>query len=116
MSDEEKCLLKMRTGLQQLDLTDGEICLHHFEYFIKKYEHCQKVCVDPGKVHKKAVRGSLQTIDIDMAKALSSTEKHIAPGMKLCFRCMSRAEAGQFAESVEEAALYYTYYVPQRTV
>lgn len=103
LSAEEKTLLEMRSGLQQLDMTDGEICLHHFEYFVKKFSHYQRTCVDPGNIHKNPVHGSLRVIDIDMARTLSSVNKKIAPGMKLCPRCVTRAEAGEFT-SVEDTA------------
>lgn len=88
-------------------MTGVEICLDHFEYFIKKYEHYQKACVDPGNIHqKKTVRGSFRTVSIDMAKALSNTGKNIAPGMKLCPRCWARADTGEFSTSLEEKAHY----------
>ena len=32
------------------DITQGDICLHHYEQFINKYEKYQRRCADPGKI------------------------------------------------------------------
>ena len=92
----------MRTNLG--DITQGDICLHHYEQFINKYEKYQRRCADPGKIHKTPVHGSLRVISIDMAKNLHVVDPSIKPGMKLCPRCEAKAIAGEFIQTEPKAS------------
>ena len=79
-------LLKMRSGI---DIPkDAMICLHHEKIFLEKYEHFQKNCIDPYGCHKKLIKKSLYTVDIDMAFHIKDMGfESVKPGMKLCSRC-----------------------------
>lgn len=53
LSEENKTLLRMHSNFNDPDMTWGEICQHHFKYFLSKYEWYQRKYADPGEVHKK---------------------------------------------------------------
>ena len=67
---------------------DNSICMHHTKVWLDKFEEQQRLCFDPFERHKKPVKGSLLTLNIEAANIISSKlGKNILPGCKVCPRC-----------------------------
>lgn len=81
MSDEEKYLLQMRSGLQQLDVTEGEIMFAPLRVFHQEVQTLSENMCRSRKYSQKTVCGSLRTIDIDMHRETYSTRNETVSPM-----------------------------------
>ena len=54
-SDDDKELIIWRSGL--LEDPTNNICFHHEQTILYRYEHFKKKCCNPHQVHKVEVRG-----------------------------------------------------------
>ena len=89
LSDANFELLMLRTKpVDQLQRENCNICFHHEQVLLEKFDKLQRSCCDPFNKHQCKVTKSLRTVSIDKAKELTlTTGRHIKPGEKLCPSC-----------------------------
>jgi hypothetical protein len=92
LSPDEKVMLLHRIDIQpDMGVYPSNICYHHKMTFLDYFESLERTCCDPLDIHKKSIRKSLRSIDMNMALFLSSQgHKKIKAGQKLCPSCRKR--------------------------
>lgn len=83
-----------RAELSSMSAT-GNICSHHKNIFINKYEFLQKTCCNPFTIHKQPIKQGLRSISMDQVSKLRERKNIcVKPGWKLCPTCRKKlAEA-----------------------
>lgn len=74
--------------VDQLQRENCNICFHHEQVLLEKFDKLQRSCCDPFNKHQCKVTKSLRAVSIDKAMELTlTTGRHIKPGEKLCPSC-----------------------------
>lgn len=89
LSDADFELLCLRTEhADNLQKSAVNICFHHEQVLLQRFNQMQKYCCDPFNKHSSKVIKSLRAVTIEKAKQLTiASGKHIKPGEKLCTKC-----------------------------
>src|SRR5215470_1488699 len=74
LSENDRRLLLLRTGISSKPSNSDTLCFHHQVFFLSRYESFQKFCCDPFRVHKKHVTKSLRIADATLAEKLQISQ------------------------------------------
>lgn len=107
LTDIEKELVILRSGIQVENEASAVICFHHKKIFLDRFESQQTSCFDPLQQHKKHAKSALRTLTVEESKELSTKlKRRVIPGWKLCSRCyesvFSSEKVDQFADDDAE--------------
>ncbi|XP_047137566.2 ARL14 effector protein-like [Hydra vulgaris] len=84
----DRKLIEKRTNLKQEQITN--ICTHHHDMLVVRYEGNQKSCCNPFLSHQKMCRASLRVITMHTVLEAETIGFNLIPGKKLCPTCRSK--------------------------
>ena len=84
LDDADRKLLLLRAGCR---FTEGNICHHHLQLYLVRYESFQRVCSDPLQKHKKPVKAALRTISMSLREKCATVPLELILGQKICRNC-----------------------------
>ncbi|XP_065681170.1 ARL14 effector protein-like [Hydra vulgaris] len=87
----DRKLLEKRTNLKQKQITN--ICTHHHDMLVIRYEGNQKSCCNPFLIHQKVCRASLRVITMHTVLEAETIGLNLIPGKKLCPTCQRKVMA-----------------------
>jgi len=88
LSDVERELAILRSGIKIENQTSATICFHHKKVFLDRFESQHTTCFDPLQRHKKTAKSTLRTLTIEDSNVFAQKlGRKIVPGWKLCSRC-----------------------------